>query len=619
MKKRILTGAALACASLAVSVIITPAAHAQPVPGTEVPLTTGQLFRSAERCEGSAGGKYMSVAANPAAAMAGCKVLAKGGTVIDAAVAVQAALTVVEPQASGLGGGSLLTYFDKRTMKTHIFDGLAAAGQNVTASLSTPTEDEKALHGVTAFNSSVDYTARAVGVPGTLAALDQAHQRFGNTRWKKLFDDSITLAEQGFPLAPYTQYILAGQATTPLCTYPDVKAIYCDGNVPKATGATVTNPELAGLLKEVRDGGSEAFYDAKGKIAPAIVAKLTSGQFDPTADAQGPAVIPSLLTVNDFATYKSIERDPLCTKRLGQQLCTTPAPSVGGTAVTNMLAMAELNGITNHAPDTADYAHLMIEASRIAGTDARAYIADPRYDGAPPVALTSDDYNASRAALIKPDSSVHPVTPGVPANTGVPALAGAGAAHDDTSQIAIVDMYGNALSMTTTVNQNFGSRVLARGMVLNNASTNFSAAGSAINEMEPNKRPRTTIAPSIVFNEAGKVASVVGSAGGTPIPDYIAQAILGMSVYGESPAQALARPHISGQARVANCAGIEDAASDVEAGTTATNFLPALNERAAPCARAVTLRSGAGAIKVTTGGQLEGAADPRRDGAAFGR
>lgn len=612
MKKKTAFGAALACAAWAMSIPAASAAHIEGAHGIVLPA-------EGKRCQEGTGDRYMAVAANPAAALAGCKVLAGGGSAIDAAVAIQATLTVVEPQASGFGGGALLTYYDKKTNQTHVFDGLSAAGQNVTASLSTPSEQEKSQYGIDQFNSSVDFTARAVGVPGTLAALDKAHQTFGKTKWKHLFEDSIQLAEKGFPLAPYTQQILSGQGSTPLCAYPDLRAIFCNGDVPKAAGTIIKNPELAGLLKDIRKGGAEAFYDPHGPIAPAIVAELGAGPFDPTADSQGPAVIPSLLTVRDFAAYEAIERDPLCTTRLEQQLCTTPAPSTGGTTVSNMLAMAERHSVTTHAPTTIEYAHLMIEASRIAGTDAKAYIGDPQYDGAPPAGLTSDEYNDSRAALMTPEASLHPVTPGDPYNTQLQAPAAAGAAHDDTSQIAVVDQHGNALSMTTTVNQNFGSRVLVKGMVMNNASTNFSAAGSAINEMEPKKRARTTIAPTIVFDRAGKVSSVVGSAGGTPIPDYIAQAILGMSAYGESPMQALARPHISGQARITTCSGTTDAASDVEAGTTAENFLSGLADRGAPCPRSITLRSGAGAIKVSADGKIEGAADPRRDGAAFGQ
>ncbi|MFI6054596.1 gamma-glutamyltransferase family protein [Streptomyces violascens] len=545
--------------------------------------------------------------------------LRRGGSAIDAAIAVQAALGVVEPQSSGLGGGSLITYYDVKSRRTRIFDGLSAAGQTVTVGLTVPTAEEKSRYSVTGFASdAVNYSARAVGVPGTLAVLDQVHQLYGELRWNELFDDSVELADRGFPVAPYLYDALTDPSRlTPVCALPDVRALYCHGRTPQPVGTTVRNPELAGVLREVRDGGAAAFYDPHGDIAPAIVAKLRSGSFKATADSHGPAVIPSLLRTADFANYRAVERKPLCTERLGHQLCTTPAPSSGGTTLTNMLGIAEAKGITRFSPDGADYTHLMIEASRVAGVDSRAYVGDPAYDGAPSKNLTSPSYVAQRASLISKDTAVHPVTPGDPDGDGGTEPDIAGGANNSTSQVSIVDARGNALSMTTTVNLSFGAGLFARGIVLNDAQSNFSAAGSPVNEMESGKRPRTSTAPSIAFDKTGRTSLVVGSAGGGPIPDYIAQTYLGVLAYGQTPAQALGRPHISGQTRISHCGGTSDIASDVEAGTAAKGRLSELKKRNAPCARAVELHSGAAAIARSRNGTLNAAADPRRDGTAL--
>ncbi len=559
----------------------------------------------------------MVAAANPAAALAGCRVLVAGGSAADAAVAVQAALAVVEPQSSGLGGGSMITYYDAASGRTRFFDGLAAAGATVTAGLTVPTAEEQA-GGVRAFDSGVDYSARAAAVPGTPAVLGLLHEKFGRLGWNRLFDDAITLSGQGFEVAPYLHDALSDSgAVTPSCRYPGLRALFCDGDRPKPAGAAVRNPELAQTLRELRDGGATAFYDPRGRIAPTIVAGLRGGVLDPTADESGPAVVPSLLDLRDFADYRAVERRPLCSDVLRHRLCTAPPPASGGLTLTGLLDIAAANGITGFAPDSPEYAHLAIEASRLAGVDSRAYVGDPGYDDVPLRGLTDPGYRAARAAEVKPDAAGHPVLPGVP--DGAPArISDPAGGRDSTSQISIVDAGGNAVSMTTTVNLNFGSRVLAGGVVLNNAATNFSAAGAEVNAMAAGKRPRTSIAPSIVFGASGEPRLVAGAAGGGPIPDYVAQTVLGVLGYGEDPLRAVSRPHVSGQARAEDCAGIPDVRSDVEAGTAAEGLLPALRERHHPCAKATTLRSGLAAVEVTDSHGLRGAADPRRDGTVYG-
>lgn len=295
----------------------------------------------------------------------------------------------------------------------------------------------------------------------------------------------------------------------------------------------------------------------------------------------------------------------------------TPAPSPGGTSLLNLLQIAEAKNIRTFRMNSADYAQIMIESSRLAGIDSRTYIGDPDFDGHPPADLVSADYAEQRAKLVQRNSSVHPVKPGKfkssTAQTIDPTYP-----QDQTSQIVVVDAQGDALSMTTTVNNNFGARVLARGMVLNNANSNYSVASSSVNEMESDNRPRTTIAPTIGFNSHGSPTIVVRSAGGAPIHDYIAQAVLGIEAYDLSPAQALALPHLSGQTRIINCDGRLDYALEVESGTEAESVLPNLRQCGAACAQKAILHRGTGAISVGGDCGIRGAANPRREGAAFG-
>ena len=283
-------------------------------------LGSGQAFSSAcsdsadpTRTQSVKANNFMVTAANPLAVEAGCEVLADGGSAIDAAVAVQAALSVVEPEASGLAGGSIITYWDSQSKRVRYFEGLSRAPKAVTDGLRTPTEDDVLNCGVSAFGSRVEVTGRAFGVPGTLKVLDQVHQIYGKKDWNRLFESSISLAEDGFPMPLYMNTVLA-ESTRGLsrCEYPDLGARYCDAAVPKAVDTPIFNNELAQVLREVRDGGAEAFYDPQGNIAPAIIERITEGQCKPIHDADGPAVIPSLMTVDDFAAYQSRERNPVC-------------------------------------------------------------------------------------------------------------------------------------------------------------------------------------------------------------------------------------------------------------------------------------------------------------------
>ena len=570
------------------------------------------------------GDVFMVAAANPLAVQAGCDVLASGGSVMDAAVAVQMVLAVVEPQSSGLAGGTLITYWDRENGEVRFFEGLSRAPRAVTDGLRTPTEEEKARLGIDEFENEVAVTGRAFGVPGTVAVLEMAHEIYREMAWSDLFDDAIELAENGFPMPEYLHTVL-GESTRGLdrCEYPDLAARYCDGATPKTSGTMIFNPELADTLSYVRDGGADAFYDPEGPIAPVIIDRITEGGFKLKNDEEGPAVIPSLMTADDFADYEATERDPVCNVVIKHLICSSAPPAFGGVTVLYMLELMERGKVKQLEPNSLPQFHLAIESSRLAQVDRRQYIGDPDFNKIPASGLLDEDYLDTRFELFSPHLAIHPIVPGEPP-PGDDVFFGEDA--DATSHVTIVDANGDALSMTTSVNSSFGTQMEAGGMILNNVQQNFTrldsiSPGKPVNVMESMKRPRTSMAPTLVFDRNGKrLRLAVGAAGGGAIPDYVTQIILGVITYKMDPQAAINQGHFSGQTITSNCAGIIGARSELESGTGVAALLDGLKtDLQHPCARTTSLLSGLTAIQVEQNGTLLGAADPRRDGIAMGR
>ncbi|MER7333978.1 MULTISPECIES: gamma-glutamyltransferase [unclassified Micromonospora] len=573
--------------------------------------------------------KFMVAAAHPLAVEAGCRILAKGGRAADAAVAVQAVLAVVEPHASGLAGGTLINHWDADKRDIRFFDGYARAPKTVTENLRTPTEEERKQLKTDRFPNAASATGRSVGVPGTLAVLADAHGVYGKLPWNQLFDDAIRLAQDGFPMPPNLhdgfQERFNGRKR---CNYPDLRPRYCDGDEPKPVGTTIYNREIAEVLREVRDRGAEAFYDPNGNIAPAIAQHAAKGPIKLKGNTAGPVVIPSLMTPQDFAEYEPVERTEVCRKRFSVTVCTSPPPAFGGVALLQMLGFLERGQVGTLEPDSNDRIHLLIEASRLANLDRRAYVGDPDYHGVPVEGLLQGPYLDQRFSLFSKDRAIHPIQPGDPEGVVPPAPAPSDQPEtvdvgDPTSNVSIVDADGNAVSMTTTNNSHFGSHLEARGMILNNAMNNFTdtasvSPGKPVNVLESKKRPTASMAPTIVLDSEGKALRlVVGAAGGSHIPDYVAQTVVGVIVDGMGPAQAINQGHFSGQDITRRCDGERDAPSEIEAGRRVSTRLPMLVTREHPCPRAIALDSGLTAIEVQGEG-LRGAADPRRDGAAAG-
>ncbi|NJP34318.1 gamma-glutamyltransferase family protein [Micromonospora thermarum] len=582
------------------------------------------------REEDAHGTSFMVASAHPLATEAGCKILARGGRAADAAVAVQAVLAVVEPHASGLAGGTLINYWNADSNDVRFFDGMARAPQNVTENLRTPTEQEKKDLNTERFPNAASATGRSFGVPGTLRVLADVHELYGELPWDELFEDAIRLAADGFPMSANLHEGFEERFNgRKRCNYPDLRPRYCNGDEPKPVGTTIRNPDIAQVLREVRDGGADAFYDPNGTIAPAITQHAAKGPIKLKGNTAGPVVIPSLMTPQDFADYSAIERTEVCRRMFSVNICTSPPPAFGGVAVLEMLGILERGQVGRTRPNSTDRTHLSIEASRLANLDRRAYIGDPDFHGVPVEGLLQGPYLDQRFSLYKPDRAIHPVEPGDPQGvpppgpsiSDEPATVDVG---DPTSNVSIVDAEKNAVSMTTTNNSHFGSHLEARGIILNNAMNNFTdtnsvSPGKPVNVMQPKKRPTASMAPTLVLDtQARELRLVIGAAGGSHIPDYVVQALVGIVVDGMSPAQSLDQGHYSGQDITRRCDGERDAPSEVEAGRRIATQVADLVAREHPCPRVIALDSGLTAIEVR-GDRMRGAADTRRDGAAAGR
>ncbi|MDN4052464.1 gamma-glutamyltransferase [Massilia sp. YIM B02763] len=547
--------------------------------------------------------KYMVAAANPLAVEAGYEMLKQGGTAIDAGIATQLVLTLVEPQSSGIGGGAFLVYYDGK--KTHAYDGRETAPSKATEHLfqhpdGTPLSRTEGIVG-----------GRSTGAPGVLRMLALAHKEHGKLPWKTLFAPAIRLSEQGFKVSPRLHGLLAGDAY--IRKDPTARAyFYGPEGQPWPVGHLLKNPELAKTLHEIADGGAEVFYT--GRIARDIEAKVKS---HPTN--------PGLLTAADIAAYRPKERDPVCSDYRTYVICGMPPPSSGGIAVAQMLGMFETRDMKALAPTngvpSADAVHVFSEVGRLAYADRDRYAADTDFVPLPGrglPALLDKTYLAQRASLVKDDRSMGKAPPGNPPGVDMAwnwGLDNSIEAHS-TSHVVAVDQYGAGLSMTTSVEDAFGSRQMVDGFILNNQLTDFSfdskdANGPIANRVEPGKRPRSAMSPTIVFDkQTGRFVEAIGSPGGPLIINYVAKVLVGTLDWDLNMQQAIALPNF----------GSRNGPTELEAGRFPASEIAALK------ARGHTIRIGdqtsglQGIERIQVGGVplWFGGADPRREGVAKG-
>ncbi|UWQ42294.1 gamma-glutamyltransferase [Leisingera aquaemixtae] len=536
---------------------------------------------------------WMVAAANPHAAEAGATVLRAGGTAADAMVAVQTVLGLVEPQSSGLGGGAFLVWYDAATGEVTTLDGRETAPL---AAVPTLFQDEDG-EPLEFFDAVVG--GRSVGTPGTPALLEAAHRRWGQANWPSLFEPAIRLAEEGFAVSPRLAGLVERDAER-LARFPATAAYFLPEGEPVQDGATLLNPAYAATLRALAREGAGAFYS--GPIAAEIVHAVTTAEGNP-----------GVLSATDLALYHVKERPAVCVAYRDFEACGMGPPSSGALTVGQILGMLNAYDLAALGADSAEAWRLIGDASRLAFADRGRYMADSDFVPVPTHGLVAADYLASRAELLQGDDALPETAPGSPEfdHAGlVPELADDESIElPSTSHISIVDSYGNVLSMTTTIENAFGARLMAGGFLLNNELTDFSfrthANGVPIaNRLAPGKRPRSSMAPAIVLRE-GKPVLAIGSPGGSRIIGYVAKSIIAWADWGLNIQEALALPHL------VNRFGTYD----LEAGTSAEDLSEALTELGYEV-NARDLTSGLHAIEIGEG--LKGAADPRREGIALG-
>lgn len=526
-------------------------------------------------------------AADPRAAEAGQQILREGGSAADAAIAMMLALSVVEPQSSGIGGGGFFVYHDGATNAADTIDGREKAPAAVREDRFLGP-DVQPIPFRDAFLGG-----HSVGVPGNIALAAKAHAKWGRLKWTQLFTPAIKLAEQGYVASPRLAGVIAQMS--PLWTgFEATKAIYFQEGRPKAAGEVIRNPALAKTLRQIARKGPKAFY--KGKIAKEIAATVSNAPANPAP-----------LTLADLASYEAKERAPICVFYRVYKLCGMGPPSSGATTVFQILGMVERFDLKTLGKDNPQAWHLIAEAMRLAYADRDTYLGDADFVEVPVSGLLDKAYIASRSALISETASLSSYEAGTP--PGAPARTAAipGEVYGTTHFVA-ADRYGNVASMTSTVEGPFGSQLVAAGMVLNNELTDFSLAptknGAPVaNRPQPGKRPLSSMAPTIVYDATDKPVFVVGAAGGKRIIMQVAKTLIAHLDWGLSARDAIAAPNLwfAGENII------------VESGTPLAERAEALAAFGRPVLANPIMPSKANAAELTPQGWV-GAADPRSDG-----
>ena len=574
---------------------------------------------------------YMVVTANPLATKAGCVVLKKGGSAVDAAIAVQAVLGLVEPQSSGLGGGAFMLHYDAKANKVVAFDGRETAPAAATANYLRWIDDASQQ---TTPLPNARASGRSIGTPGVLRMLDLAHQTHGTMAWAELVTPAIDLAKQGFVISGRLAQAISG--TQAQLVHDSEAAAYflnADGS-PKALGTTLKNPAYADTLDTLAKQGVNAFYT--GPLAQAIVDKIQIAQ----SAKDGSPITPGKTTLADMAAYRAKAREAVCIDYRNHKVCGMPPPSSGGIAVAQALGILENFDLASYKPAAIDIyggkpsvlgVHLVSEALRLAYADRDKYVADADFvplPGSGVATMLDKTYLKGRAALISSTKSMGVAAPG---DLGPVPLGVEQTPENGTTHFTIVDKQGNAVSMTTTVESTLGSFHMARGFMLNNQLTDFSSSpadkdGNPIaNRVAPGKRPRSSMAPTLVFEKRadgsmGALAMGTGSPGGATIIQYVTKTLVGVLDWGLDAQQATAMVDFGASNSVTTNVGGEHpnvSAANGGENDALVQGLKALghtvNVAAQSSGTSTIVRSSQGGAPSWTGG-----ADPRREGLALG-
>jgi len=602
-----------------------PKTSVAPEGGTSRDISTNPEMATGYRTDMTAvrTSSYSVVTANPLATHAACEVLRDGGTAADALVTAQTVLGLVEPQSSGVGGGGFLLYYDAAADSVQAYDGRevapAAATENYLRWISDTDRTEP--------RPDARASGRSIGVPGIVRLLQDVHAEHGKTGWRELFDPAVTLADDGFDVSPRLAAAIADAA-------PQLKAdpaaaeylLHADGT-PKTGGTRLTNPAYAKTLGVIASD-PQSFYI--GAIAGDIVAAA--------GDVSGGRT-PSQMTKEDLAGYTVKKREALCAPYRGKEVCGMPPPSSGGIAVAATLGILEHFAMADHKPGDIDLnggrpavmgVHLISEAERLAYADRDKYVADTDFvplPGGSPNTLINSDYLAARAALISEQRSMGTAKPG---EFGPPTSPAPPTREHGTSQVSIIDAHGNAASLTTTVESAFGSFHMVDGFILINQLTDFSAepagpdGAPVANRIQPGKRPRSSMAPTLVFDAPaagqppgrGPLYAVLGSPGGSVIIQFVVKTVVGMLDWGLDPQQAVSMVDFGAANTPKTNVGGEHPVIDTSDNGDHDPLVVGLRKLGHQVDLA-DQSSGLSAI-VREGAGLIGGADPRREGLVMG-
>ena len=554
--------------------------------------TTQASSRSIEQKPTVAPMSQMIAAANPLAAEAGRKMLRAGGSAIDATIAAQLVLTLVEPQSSGIGGGAFLMYFDAKTGSIQSFDGRETAPKSASSKMFLNADGKKKKFYEAVVGGS------AVGIPGLLRMLEMAHNQHGILPWAQLFEPAIHLAKDGFLISARLAGLIAKDKY--LKTFDVTRRYFYDdeGN-PKPEGTLLKNPELANTLRIIANGGAQAFYT--GIIANSIVDTVREALQNPSG-----------MTTDDMEGYQAKDRPPVCLPYRVWLVCGMGPPSSGGLTTLQILGLLQRFDLGKMEPFGAKAVHLVAEASRLAFADRNTYMADSDFIPVPTLGLLDAGYLDMRSQEISPIKAGSERMPGMPGlQTQLKFAPSANETGLSTTHMSVVDKNGNAASMTSSIENAFGSRMMSGGFLLNNQLTDFSFQpekdGAPIaNRVEPGKRPRSSMSPTLVFDGSGKLLMAVGSPGGSRIIGYVVKTLIAALDWGLDMDAAIDAPYF------VNRNGV----TELEKGSRLEALQPTL-EAMGHKVKLITNASGLHGIRVTMSG-LDGGADKRREGVAIG-
>lgn len=535
--------------------------------------------------------KFMAATANPFATEAALEMLREGGSAADAAIAAQMVLTLVEPQSSGIGGGAFMMYYDADTGDIGAYDGRETAPASATPDMflgpdGTPRKWPDVVVG-----------GLSVGVPGVLRMLELVHKEYGRLPWKRLFEPAILLARDGFPVSERLNTLSAGDDN--LRVFSDTADYFFDdAGKPRPVGSILANPALARTLDLIANNGADIFY--QGLIADDIARATRTAKQNPGG-----------MVAADLTAYQAKKRAPVCLPYHKYLVCGMPPPSSGGITTLQILGMLQEFDMAAMAPGSALSVHLVAEAGKLAFADRNVYLADPDFFPPPPGMLDTD-YLKSRAAEISPTRAMPPAQPGMPGiGTSIRLAPDTVEKGLSTTHLSIIDADGSAVSMTSSIETQFGSRLMVRGFLLNNQLTDFAFEAERngaplANSPEAGKRPRSSMAPTLVFDDAGRVVLAIGSPGGSSIIGYVTQSLIATLDWNLNIQQAIDLPHFLNK----------NGKTSIEEGTALEQLKPALEQMG----HEVDVRkmvSGLQGIALGDNG-LEGGADPRREGVAAG-